>query len=408
MAVAHVFEKLTDGSVGIEAYDGSTAGSPASTTIITINAPSALQYLATAPNDLGMARAFITGSLDVDGDLAMAIRSVALNNLREAPVREKLELARAIGVKNLRRPPIPPEEGRVWGLRHSKRRDAQAISHHYDVSNEFYSLFLGSSMAYTCAVFPTPEASLDEAQEFKFDLVCRKLGLEPGMRLLDVGCGWGGLVMHAVRNYGVEALGVTLSESQAEYGAKQIAEAGLSDRAEIRHSDYRDVKEDGFDRVSSIGLTEHIGVRQYPAYFAFLHSRLRPDGRLLNHTITRNDGTQRARAKGFINRYIFPDGELTGPAVVMGAMNDAGFEIQHEENFRRHYAATLSHWVANLRSNWDEAVAEVGLGKARTWWLYLAESQVGFEINRIELHQFLGTKATRDGTTDYRWRNTFE
>lgn len=408
MGVAQTFALVTDGSVGIRGYDRSTAGPSDATTVIELNSPAALQYLATAPSDLGMARAFITGAIDVDGDLATAIRSVALSGIRDAPLREKIDLARAIGLKNLRRPPIPVEEGHVSGWRHSKRRDAKAISHHYDVSNEFYELFLGPSMAYTCAVFPSPTADLETAQEFKFDLVCRKLGLEPGMRLLDVGCGWGGLVMHAVRNYGVEAIGVTLSEPQAEYGAKQIAEAGLSDRAEIRHGDYRDITEDGFDRVSSIGLTEHIGVRQYPSYFGFLNSRLRPDGRLLNHTITRNDGTQRARAGGFINRYIFPDGELTGPAVVMGAMNDAGFEIQHEENFRRHYAATLSHWVANLRQNWDQAVAEVGLGKARTWWLYLAESQVGFEINRIQLHQFLGTKVTKDGATDYRWRNTFE
>ena len=336
-----------------------------------------------------------------------AVRAVALNNLRERPWAEKIELAKAIGWRSFRRPPIPPEESRVRGIRHSKSRDSKAISHHYDVSNTFYRMVLGPSMAYTCAVFPTPESSLNAAQEYKFDLVCRKLDLQPGMRLLDVGCGWGGMVLHAVRHYGVEAIGVTLSQQQADYGAKQIAEAGLSDRAEIRYGDYRDITEIDFDRVSSIGLTEHIGARNYPAYFSFLRSKLVPDGALLNHTITRNDGTQRARAGGFINRYIFPDGELTGPAQVMSAMNDSGFEIQHEENFRRHYAMTLSHWLANLRGNWDEAVAEVGIGKARTWWLYLAESQVGFEINRIQLHQFLGTRTTTDGRTGYRWRNEF-
>jgi cyclopropane-fatty-acyl-phospholipid synthase len=262
-------------------------------------------------------------------------------------------------------------------------------------------------MAYTCAVFPNQHTGLDEAQEYKFDLVCQKLDLQPGMRLLDVGCGWGGMVLHAVRHYGVEAVGVTLSQPQAEFGAERLAEAGLSDKAGIRHGDYRDVTEDGFDRVSSIGLTEHIGVRQYPAYFEFLRSRLRPDGLLLNHAITRNDGTQRARASGFINRYIFPDGELVGPAVVMGAMNDAGFEFQHEENFRRHYALTLAHWIDKLRTNWGQALHQVGVRKARTWWLYLAASQVGFEINRIQLHQFLGSASTSDGTTGYRWRNTF-
>ena len=409
MRVADIFEVLAgnDRGVGVSAYDGSTAGDPTATTVIEVNSPDALAYLATAPNDLGVARAFITGAIDVDGDLVTAVRAVALNNLRELPWSEKVEMAKAIGWRNFRRPPIPAEESRVWGIRHSKSRDSKAISHHYDVSNTFYRMVLGPSMAYTCAVFPNPESSLDEAQEYKFDLVCRKLDLQPGMRLLDVGCGWGGMVLHAVRHYGVEAIGVTLSQQQADYGAKQIAEAGLSDRAEIRYGDYRDIAETGFDRVSSIGLTEHIGARNYPSYFSFLRSKLVPDGALLNHTITRNDGTQRARAGGFINRYIFPDGELTGPAQVMSAMNDAGFEIQHEENFRRHYAMTLSHWLANLRGNWDAAVAEVGLGKARTWWLYLAESQVGFDINRIQLHQFLGTRTTPDGTTSYRWRNEF-
>lgn len=409
MQVAEIFEVIVgaDSGIGIRAYDGSTAGDVGGGNVLDVKSQEALQYLATAPSDLGMARAFITGAIDVEGDLATVIRAIALNNLAALPLSDKLALARSIGLSNLRRPPVPAEESRVRGLRHSKRRDAQAISHHYDVSNTFYRMLLGPSMAYTCAVFPTPDSSLDEAQTFKFDLVCRKLDLRPGMRLLDVGCGWGGMVMHAVKNYGVEAVGVTLSRPQAEYGAKQLAEAGLTDRAEIRYGDYRDIAETGFDRVSSIGLTEHIGLRNYPSYFAFLRSKLRPDGVLLNHTITRNDGTQRARAGGFINRYIFPDGELAGAAQVMGAMNDAGFEIQHEENFRRHYALTLSHWVDNLRDNWDAAVAEIGLRKARTWWLYLAESQVGFDINRIQLHQFIGTNTPPDGVTDYRWRNDF-
>lgn len=409
MRIADIFEVLVgaDAGVGITAYDGSRAGAPDAVNILEVKAPDALNYLASAPGALGMARAFVTGTIDVQGDLTAVVRAIARTDLRELSLTQKWELLRAVAPGTLRRPPLPAEEARVRGWRHSKRRDAKAISHHYDVSNTFYRMLLGPSMAYTCAVFPTPQSGLDEAQEFKFDLVCRKLDLRPGMRLLDVGCGWGGMVLHAARHYGVEVIGVTLSRPQAEYGAKQIAESGLSDMAEIRHGDYRDVAETGFDRVSSIGLTEHIGLRNYPDYFAFLHSKLVPDGILLNHTITRDDGTQRARARGFINRYIFPDGELAGPAQVMAAMNDAGFEIQHEENFRRHYALTLSHWVDNLRGNWDDAVAEIGLGKARTWWLYLAASQVGFEVNRIQLHQFLGTSTRSDGVTDYRWRNDF-
>lgn len=293
------------------------------------------------------------------------------------------------------------------GWRHSKRRDAAAISHHYDVSNEFYELLLGSSMAYTCAVFPTVDTPLAEAQAYKFDLVCRKLGLQPGMRLLDVGCGWGGMVIHAAQQYGVQALGVTLSKQQASYATARIKELGLQDVAEVRFQDYRDVAEGNFDRISSIGLTEHIGYKNYPAYFSTLLRKLAPEGRLLNHTITRNDGTQRAKAGAFISRYIFPDGELAGPAQVMSAMNNAGFEIQHEENIRRHYAQTLKYWSANLDNNWDEAVTMVGLGKARTWRLYLAGSRAGFTLNRIQLHQFLGTKTDSMGNSGYPWRHEF-
>jgi cyclopropane-fatty-acyl-phospholipid synthase len=215
------------------------------------------------------------------------------------------------------------------------------------------------------------------------------------------------MVVHAAENYGVQAIGVTLSRQQADYAGKLIAERGLSDRAEVRFLDYRDVPETGFDRISSIGLTEHIGKRNYPAYFGFLLDKLKGEGRLLNHTITRDNGQRRVRARGFIDRYIFPDGELCGPGQVMDAMNNAGFEIQHEENFRRHYAMTLARWSANLDDNWDAAVAEVGLPKARTWRLYLAVSRAGFDINRIELHQYLGTKTSADGTSGYPWRHSF-
>lgn len=394
--------------VAVRAYDNSEAGPPDPAATMVLRTPLALQYLATAPSDLGLARAYVTGAIDVEGDLHAVVTELAQVDVKGLSPTDAIAIARTVGLKNLRRPPIPPQEVRMTGLRrHTKRRDAAAISHHYDVSNEFYAQLLGPSMAYTCAVFPTRETSLDEAQEYKFDLVCRKLGLQPGMRLLDVGCGWGGMAIHAAREYGVNVIGVTLSRQQAEYGAKLVAELGLSDLAEIRHGDYRDVPETGFDRISSIGLTEHIGYKNYPAYFGFLLAKLIPEGRLLNHTITRNDGTQKAKAGGFINRYIFPDGELAGPAQVMGAMNDAGFEIQHEENIRLHYAETLRHWSENLMSDWDAAVAEVGLQKARTWRLYLTVSRVGFDLNRIQLHQFLGTKTTADGASGYPWRHEF-
>ena len=241
---------------------------------LSIESPEALQYLATAPGDLGLARAFVSGALVVDGDLHRALTLLVGDHKQDAAMRDKISVLRELGAWVLKRPPLPPEEAlppwRRGVLRHTKGRDAKAISHHYDVSNRFYEMVLGPSMAYTCAVYPDTDASLETAQYTKHDLVARKLALEPGMRLLDVGCGWGGMVMHAAEQYGVKSLGVTLSRRQAEWAQKAIAERGLADRAEVRFLDYRDVPESGFDAISSIGLTEHIGRRQLGAYFTRL------------------------------------------------------------------------------------------------------------------------------------------
>jgi cyclopropane-fatty-acyl-phospholipid synthase len=264
-------------------------------------------------------------------------------------------------------------------------------------------------MAYTCACYPHEDATLEEAQDYKHDLVARKLGLQPGMRLLDVGCGWGGMVRHAAREYGVKALGVTLSAQQAAWAQRAIEDAGLSGLAEVRHLDYRDVPETGFDAISSIGLTEHIGQAQLPAYFAFLHSKLKPGARLLNHCITRPDDSVAARnVGGFINRYVFPDGELEGPGYLASRMNDAGFEIRHEENLREHYALTLAGWCANLDAHWDEAVAEVGQGTARVWRLYMAGCRLGFERNVVALHQILGVRLDAAGRSGMPLRPDWE
>jgi cyclopropane-fatty-acyl-phospholipid synthase len=310
--------------------------------------------------------------------------------------------------------PPPPQEvtqTRRWlaGRLHSKTRDAQAISHHYDVSNRFYEWVLGPSMAYTCACYPREDATLEEAQANKFDLVARKLGLKAGMRLLDVGCGWGGMVMHAAREYGVKALGVTLSAQQAAWAQAAIEREGLSKLAEVRHLDYRDVPETGFDAVSSIGLTEHIGKQNLPSYFSFLFGKLKVGGRLLNHCITRPDNIEPAvRLRGFINRYVFPDGELEGPGYLISHMHDAGFEVRHEENLREHYAKTLAAWCANLDRHWTEAVQEVGQGTARVWRLYMAGSRLGFDRNHIELHQVLGVRLAADGTSGMPLRPDWE
>ena len=404
MKLADMFEQIVGDGSGVRfvAYDGSVSGPADAEATIDLRSPIGLRYIATSPGDLGLARAFVTGHLDVEGDLHFALRSLLGGIRQEVGWTDRAELLRALGTGVLRPPPRPAEEAPPplrRGRRHSKARDAAAIQHHYDVSNRFYSYLLGPTMAYTCAVYPTPETSLEDAQAEKFDLVCRKLGLRPGMRLLDVGCGWGGMAVHAAANYGVSVLGVTLARQQAEWGAKAVADAGLQGRAEIRHSDYRDVRETDFDAISSIGLTEHIGSANLSAYFTFLASRLRSGGRLLNHSITRPSGLDAVRAGGFIDRYVFPDGELEGVGVIANEMNNHGFEIRHEENLREHYALTLRDWSANLDAHWDEAVAEVGPGRARVWRLYLAGSRVGFEKNHVQLHQVLGVKLGPDAVS---------
>jgi cyclopropane-fatty-acyl-phospholipid synthase len=395
MRLAEIIERAVgrDAPLEFTGYDGSRSGDRDAPVRIDIKSPLAMSHLASAPGELGLARAYISGTLDIVGDMYTALASMAASTLETIPVKARAEMALRLGASRLWWPvQRPAVEQRLRGRRHSKARDQAAITHHYDVSNRFYEWVLGPSMAYTCAVYPTDDASLEEAQWTKHDLVARKLGLKEGQRLLDVGCGWGGMVMHAARHYGVRALGVTLSRKQAEWGQKKIAEAGLSELAEVRHLDYRDVAESGFDAVSSIGLTEHIGRSALPGYVQSLHEKLRPGGRLLNHCITRPDNSQRARVGGFFDKYVFPDGELLGPGHIVSAIHDNGFEVRHEENLREHYAKTLSGWCTNLDDHWAEAVREVGEDRARVWRLYMAGSRLGFERNNIQLHQVLAVK----------------
>src|SRR6516165_10712424 len=418
MALAEVFKAFAGPDVPVEftAYDGSHAGLPGSPVKITVRSPVAVAYLAQAPGELGLARAYVAGHLDVEGDMYEALASMTKVQSTSLGLAEKLRLLQSLGGPKLllHRMPPPPQEVRQhrrWrgGRMHSKGRDAKAISHHYDVSNRFYEWVLGPSMAYTCACYPREDATLEEAQANKHDLVARKLGLTEGMRLLDVGCGWGGMVRHAAREYGIKALGVTLSAQQAAWAQAAIEREGLSGLAEVRHLDYRDVPETGFDAVSSIGLTEHIGKANLPSYFAFLRGKLKVGGRLLNHCITRPDNSEPAsRTGGFINRYVFPDGELEGPGHLVSMMHDTGFEVRHEENLREHYAKTLAAWGANLDAHWDEAVAEVGQGTARVWRLYMAGSRLGFDRNVVELHQILGVRLQADGTSGMPLRPDWE
>ncbi len=399
----------TDLPIAIDCYDGSHLGPTDTATRIVVRSPKALRYVLTGPGEIGFARAYVSGELDVDGDMfeALALR----DNLPDVKVtpREWLALARTGGVNALRPLPPPPEEARLRGRRHSKQRDAAVIAHHYDVSNDFYRLVLGPSMTYSCAVFAAADTTLEAAQAAKYELVSRKLGLRSGMRLLDVGCGWGGMVMHAAREHGVRAVGVTLSTRQAEWARRAVREGGLADRVEIRVQDYREVTDGPFDAISSIGMFEHVGVAKLDEYFARLFVLLAPRGRLLNHGIARRPGSRPAFARrGFIDRYVFPDGELHEVGSVVSRVQRAGFEVRNVEGLREHYAQTLRQWVANLEANWDEAVRLAGPGRARVWRLYMAASACNFEAERHQIHQVLGVRNGTDGRSDMPRRPDWE
>ena len=392
------------------AYDGSTAGHDDAELGLDLRSPRGATYLATAPGELGIARAYVSGDLQTygvhPGDPYELLKTLTEKVEFKRPSLWVLaNVIRSIGVERLLPIAPPPQETLPrWrrvadGLMHSKTRDAEAIHHHYDVSNTFYEWVLGPSMTYTCAVYPTPDATLEEAQDNKYRLIFEKLRLRPGDRLLDVGCGWGGMVRYAAR-HGVHAIGATLSAEQAKWAQDAIEAEGLSDLAEVRHSDYRDVEESGFDAVSSIGLTEHIGVKNYPAYFGFLKSKLRTGGLLLNHCITRADNKQTPFAGGFVDRYVFPDGELTGSGRITTEIQDAGFEVLHAENLRHHYALTLRDWCRNLVARWEDAVEEVTLPVAKVWGLYMAGSRVGFERNTMQLHHVLAANVDTWGDDD--------
>ncbi|WP_091782077.1 SAM-dependent methyltransferase [Pedococcus dokdonensis] len=410
LTMAEILDAVSADALNLRftAFDGSSTGPADAPYGLDLKTPRGASYLATAPGDLGMARAYVAGDLDLmgvhPGDPYPLLDAMGEVHFRMPPARTAAAIARSLGVELLKPPPPPPQEALPrWrrvaeGLRHSKTRDAEAIHHHYDVSNTFYEYVLGPSMTYTCACYPTDGATLEEAQENKYRLVFDKLRLKAGDRLLDIGCGWGGMVRYAARQ-GVHVIGATLSAEQASWAQEAIKREGLQDLAEVRHSDYRDIRETDFDAISSIGLTEHIGVRNYPSYFGFIKDHLRTGGLLLNHCITRPDN-KRTSTGAFIDRYVFPDGELTGSGTIIAAAQDAGLEVRHEENLREHYAKTLAGWCANLEANWDACVAEVGEATARVWGLYMAGSRLGFDRNIVQLHQVLAVKLDERGKAD--------
>ncbi|MEG9247683.1 cyclopropane-fatty-acyl-phospholipid synthase family protein [Arthrobacter sp. Soc17.1.1.1] len=383
----------------LQAWDGSEAG-PRDAPVIEFRSRRGLRRMLWAPNQLGLSRAYVAGEIDGPGDLFesfSALSSVGkfaeLKAFRPPTVSERIRLIRtAIRIGAVGPPPAPPpEEMDVArsGRKHTKERDAAAVSHHYDVGNEFYALVLGPSMVYSCAVWEDGTIGLDASQEAKLDLVCRKLGLRPGMRVLDVGCGWGSFALHAAQNYGVDVIGVTLSREQADLARERVSGAGLTDRIEIRVQDYRDVHDTPFDAISSIGMAEHVGREQIGDYASRLYSLLRPGGRLLNHAISWNAGEMPPDPDSFIPRYVFPDGEMLSLTVMIGALESAGLEVLDVEALRRHYGLTLRAWVDNLEQNWDEAVRLTSEGRARVWRLYMASSALGFERGLNGVNQVL-------------------
>ncbi|MDQ0991324.1 cyclopropane-fatty-acyl-phospholipid synthase family protein [Streptomyces sp. V3I7] len=395
--------------VRVRAWDGSEAGPPGAPTLVLRNRR-ALRRVLFKPGELGLARAWVAGDLTIEGDLYEALGLMSglvweredggrtpLQALRDpearAAVRQLLKLAG---------PPIPPapprEEVRRSRHLHTRHSDRRAISHHYDVGNDFYALVLGPSMVYSCAYWQVG-GSLESAQRDKLELVCRKLGLTPGQRLLDVGCGWGSMAIHAAREHGVHVVGVTLSQEQAAYARKRVADEGLTDRVEIRVQDYRDVTDGPYDAISSIGMAEHVGAERYLEYAHDLYALLKPGGRLLNHQIARRPqgDEEEYHVDRFIDSYVFPDGELAPLGTTVTQLERAGFEVRDVESIREHYALTLRRWVARLEADWDRAARLAGAGRARVWQLYMAACALAFERNRIGVNQVLAVRTPESG-----------
>ena len=399
-------------NVRFEDWRGERWGPSDAEVTVRFNSADAIKYFVRHPGELGFGRAYVSGAMDIEGDIFGLLdlqRDIGGIRFSRDQIRSLFKL---VGLDAWRHPaPVPDEEIAVGSrLRaHSRERDRKSISHHYDVSNDFYRLILGPSMTYSCAVFQHPDDTLEQAQSNKLELICRKLGLEPGMRLLDVGCGWGTMAIHAAANYGIDVVGITISHEQAELARERVAEAGLSDRIEIRIQDYRDLADGPYDAISSIGMFEHVGLAHLKEYFEILKGLLRPGGRLLNHQIGRTPMPPIGRIikreqvaiarNGFIHRYVFPDGELHEIGDVIGAMQRIGLEARHMESIREHYALTLRHWVNNLEAGWDTAVAEVGEGRARVWRLYMAATSTNFWVGQTQVHQILAVNAPKSGVS---------
>jgi len=421
--VLSVFEELLGMQipVHVRCWDGTEAG-PEGVVCIVFTNRRALRHVLWSPNQLGLVRAFVSGDLDIEGDVFELLSLPGLvANLGAATVGvlpKKTVAAAALSLARLGalgpRPPRPAiEVAPRRGIKHSRTRDSSSVSHHYDVGNDFYRTLLGSSMVYSCGYWAGPseragggDAGLDQAQYDKLDLVCRKLGLTPGMRLLDVGCGWGSMAIHAAKHYGVSVVGVTLSNEQHRWALDRVAAEGLSESVEIRVQDYRDIDDGPYDAISSIGMSEHVGDARLAEYADTLLGLLRPTGRLLNHAIasvgsvtTRGDSVD-AHMSDFIERYIFPDGEILPLSRTLDAFERAGLEVRDVETLREHYALTLRAWISRLQHEWTRAVWLVGEARCRTWLLYLVGSALGFEeAGRLTIHQVLAVRPDAEGSS---------
>jgi cyclopropane-fatty-acyl-phospholipid synthase len=409
--IAAAMRPVIEGSFGaaipicFQFWDGSSLNPPDRTVAtLEFRSPDAIRRLLWMPNELGLGRAYVSGEIDLDGDLFDVVTAFrdAKPEVAGAGRAWKVLPAAVVAAKRigaLGRPlPPPPEEARLHGWRHSLKRDATAVGHHYDVGNDFYRLVLGPTMTYSCARFTQPDFTLEDAQTAKHDLICRKLGLHehPGARLLDVGCGWGSMIIHAALHYDARAVGITISKAQAALARQRVSEAGVADRVEIRLQDYRDLRGEKFDAISSVGMSEHVGHDKLDQYFETLRQALGPQARLLNHAISAVGGSTLG-PRSFVGRYVFPDGELIDVGDTVVAMERAGFEVRDVESLREHYARTLRCWVSNLESNWDQAIKLVGEPRAKIWRLYMAGSAVGFEDGGIAIHQVLGVVPTETG-----------
>jgi cyclopropane-fatty-acyl-phospholipid synthase len=357
---------------------------------LTLLTPRALAHALRAPGELGLGRAYVAGMLEVD-DMEAALRMVDEFEPPPLTIGQRVNLAvavaRACGI--VAPPPVPATELRLRGQRHTIGRDRRAVRHHYDVGNEFFALFLDPSMTYSCAYFAGGAQTLEQAQEAKLELVCKKLALREGERVLDVGCGWGSFVIHAASRHGVRAVGITLAERQAELARERVREAGVADRVEIRVADYREVSDGPFDAIASIGMVEHVGEEQIDVYAKRLWSLLAPDGRLLNHGIAKLKDFDTPDEGAFSERFVFPDGVPLPLSRVVRALERAEFTTTHVEGLQSDYAKTISYWIERFDARWDDAVRIAGIERARIWRLYLRAARQGFETGWASVYQVL-------------------